>query len=143
MCAVTCLRKTKSDSVNAIRGQEHADCEAMLPLSSKHQIAKQSVTVGPSKSSVQAGDLLCAKALRPAQKECPASCHQRALGHPRFRLRHVDGRERGAAYWFPQDAALQSSRKLSRIRLRKRSGAMSYYAPYSVLMAGLCGVQQC
>ena len=71
MCAVTCLRKTKSDSVNAIRGQEHADCEAMLPLSSKHQIAKQSVTVGPSKSSVQAGDLLCAKALRPVDY---ASC---------------------------------------------------------------------
>jgi hypothetical protein len=39
----------------AIRGQEHADCEAMLPLSSKHQIAKQSVTVGPSKSSVRQG----------------------------------------------------------------------------------------
>ena len=70
------VARSTRDVGNVTVGSEAPDCEAKCYR-------------WPFKELVQAGDLLCAQALRPV--DCALLG---APAHPRFRVWHVDGRER-------------------------------------------------
>ena len=103
MCAVTCLRKTNRKSVNAIRGQEHAVAKQCYRCPRSTRLRSKVLPLALQRAPSRQGSIMC-EGVASCPVECPASC-RRAFGHPRFRLWHVDGRERA------QDAALHSSRK--------------------------------